>query len=285
MTIKRFIRAAAVVGFAALSLSPVKAQAQLGGLVNRAKRAVHPDEAVKPANRRDGLLTVTSARIDAYIKGSRAEHLEGQRLDSMEVLSQSTPQGARMSAVMKCQIEASAKNNQETPEQQRSDSLLASRPFAGMDTAKMKKLALAAQAGDAAAMTELRAMGTEMSKRTAADPKMIELRERLMKSSEATAKASAACEKRTPPEASFAAPIARAKTEIAKYGTRLSQARNAHLESVKLQAANGMSSAEYAGVEERVRAYMGNPDSPHGFSPDELALLRARRAQLGMLNP
>lgn len=55
------------------------------------------------------------------------------------------------------------------------------------------------------------------------------------------------------------------------------------MESVKREAANGMSSTEYAGVEERVRAYMSNPDSPRRFSSDELALLRANRAQLGTL--
>ena len=77
MAMKRFMRAAVVVGFAALSLSRVKAQAQSGGLVNRAKKAAHLDEAVKPANRRDGLLTVTSARIGAYIRRSQAEHLGG----------------------------------------------------------------------------------------------------------------------------------------------------------------------------------------------------------------
>lgn len=207
--------------------------------------------------------------------------MEDQRLDSMDALSQSTPQTARMSAIMKCQLEASAKNSKETPEQQRSDSLLAAHPFAGVDTAKMKQLGLRAQSGDAAAMAELQAMAMEMSKRQAADPKMTELRERLMKQTEATAKASAACQKNTPPEASFGGPIARAKTEIAKYGTRLSQTRNAHMESVKLQEANGISSIEYAGVEERVRAYMSNPDSPRGFTSGELALRRANRAQLG----
>jgi hypothetical protein len=282
-TMKRFALAAMAAGFTAVSLSPVPARAQLGGLVNRAKKAVQPDRPEPPSTHRNGLVTVTSARIESFAKGYAAEQTEAGRLDSLEALSQSTPQTARQSAVMRCQLEASAKYNRTTPEQQKSDSIAASGVFAGVDTARMQKLALRAQSGDPAAMAELQKATMELARRQAADPRMNAMRERMMKNAEASSSASAACDRNTPPAAAFAGPISRAKAEIAKYGTRLSQTRNAHMESVKLQAAGGISATEYAGIEERVRAYMANPDSPSGFSAAELAALNAHRTELKSL--
>jgi hypothetical protein len=87
-----------------------------------------------------------------------------------------------------------------------------------------------------------------------------------------------------PPASAFAGPIANAKTEMAKYGSQSNPAYTAHLSSVKLSAAGGMSPAEYAVLEERIRAYASSTTEPkQGFSDAELAVLRAHRTELSAL--
>jgi hypothetical protein len=283
---KRFMLSALIGAFTVLSLLPVNAEGQLGGLVNRAKKAVHPDQpASRPTNDRNGPTPITSEKLSAYIKGERAMQTEAQRLDSLESLSTATPQQARVVAVMSCQVDASAKANKESPAQAHADSMLLRRQFAGVDTVKMKKLGAAAQSGDAAAMAQLQALAMQRSRRLASDPQLIALRQRTQTQALASMKASQACEKDAPPASTYAGPIAHAKAEIAKYGDRLSQTRNAHLESVKLQAANGMSPTEFAAIDERIRVYMASSTEPtQGFSSAELQLLRPNRAQLGALD-
>jgi hypothetical protein len=98
-------------------------------------------------------------------------------------------------------------------------------------------------------------------------------------------KRQAACEKKTPPASSFASRIASAKAEMARYGSRSSAQYTAHLSSVKYAAAGGMSPAQYAALEERIRGYAySNTEPEHGFSQEELALLRAHRAELKALS-
>jgi hypothetical protein len=289
MTRGHFIVAALFGSLAVLAVSPGNAQAQLAGLVNGARKAAHRAQAVSAQPRsqardRNGLVPITTERINAYIRGQRAEQAEAHRLDSTEALSTSTPEMARMAAVMACQSTAN-EANRESPAQRHADSMMLKHQFATIDTAKMARLARAAQGGDASAMAQLQAMSMQMARHQASDPQVIAMRERMQKQVAASVKATQACESRIPAAAQFAAPIARAKAEIAKYGSRLSQTRNSHLESVKLQAANGMSPTEYAGVDERIRGYMASSGEPaQGFTAAELQLLRANRAQLSTLS-
>lgn len=278
----RLMRAAVICAFAILPASPTIAQAQFGGLVKRAKEAVRPDKPA-PQPSRNNVIAITSSNVEAYIRGNRAEKAEMKRLDSLRSLADNSPEGARQIALAQCRTKA-LDATAESPEQRRADSVRIAKNVASLDTAKMKKLAQAAQGGDAAAIAELRQMTMQYAQRQATDPAAIAARQRALTQMQQNLKNSAACDKSVPPVSSFAGPIANAKAEMAKYGSQSSSAYAAHLSSVKLSAAGGMSPAEYAVLEERIRGYMASTTEPNqGFSESELEALRAHRADLGTL--
>lgn len=267
---------------AVLPASPAIAHAQLGGLVNRARQAARADKSQQQPTR-NNLVAITNANVTAYVRGNKAEHAEIQRLDSLRALAEGTPASARMVAVARCQSKSMAANA-ESPAEMHADSVRAMKQFADLDTAKMRKLALQAQAGNTAALAELQSMSMQHARAQMADPEAIAARKKMQLRLEAAVTSSAACEKSVPAVASFAEPIASAKREIAKYGSESSPQYGAHLSSVKLAAAGGMSPAEYAILEERIRGYAGSQSEPkQGFSAAELAVLRAHRTELSAL--
>jgi hypothetical protein len=278
----RLIQAALISGLVVLPASPVIAHAQFGGLVNRAKQAVRPDKP-QPQASRNNVVSITSDNVAAYIRGNHAEKAEMKRLDSLRTLADNSPDVARQLALAVCRTKA-MEGMAGTPEQRRADSARMMKNFASLDTVKMKKLAQAAQAGDAAAIAELQQITIQYAHRQATDPAAIAARERSQKQMEESMKQSAACDRSVPPVSAFAGPIANARAEMAKYGSQSSSAYAAHLSSVKLSAAGGMSPAEYAVLEERIRGYASSTTEPkQGFSEAELAVLRAHRTELSAL--
>lgn len=278
----RPMRAALICGLVALSASPVVAHAQFGGLVNRAKQAVRPDKSESHGTR-NNVVAITSENLAAYIRGNSAQRAEVKRLDSVRTLADNTPEGARQVALLQCRSKAMSGIGG-TPEQRRADSARLVKSIASLDTVKMKKLAKAAQAGDAAAMAELQQMSMQYAHSQATDPEAIAARERTQKQMEASIRQSTACDNSVPPASSFAGPIANAKAEMAKYGSQSSPAYAAHLSSVKLKAADGMNASEYAVLEERILAYASSsPELTQGFTAAELSVLRAHRSELDAL--
>jgi hypothetical protein len=272
----RLASVAAISGLILLGAAPGVAYAQFGGLVNRAKQAVHP-------NQGNTTVPITSGNLDAYVRGTAAEKAEEGRLDSLQTLASTTPDGARMVDVMRCQS-AGAKAMENTPAQQHADSVAAARQFAQIDTVKMKQLAKAAQSGDASALAQLQAISMQMAQRQATDPAMIAVRERMMAQMKATTERSVACQKNTPPASTYVSKIKSAQSEMKQYGSRESATYTSHLDGVKLRAAGGMSPAQYAALDERIRAYVySNTEPTQGFTQAELGVLRAHKTQLDAL--
>lgn len=273
-------RATMASAFIVLVASPALAHAQLSGLVNSAKQAVHHNQAQATRNT---TVPITSDNLDAYIRGYRAEKAEEHRMDSVEVLASSTPASARSVDLMRCESEAIA-GSTGSPADLRADSVRAMKLFAGIDTVKIKELTKAAQAGDAAAIAQLQAISMQIAQRQAADPATMARSQQLAQQMKAGMERSRACEKSTPPASSYASRISSAKAEMSKYGSRSSAAYTSHLDSVKLSAAGGMSPAQYAALDERIRGFLASSTDPsQGYTQAELQTLHAHRTDLQSL--
>lgn len=236
-------------------------------------------------------VPITAASLDAYIRGTRAERAERHRVDSLREVATSTPPVLRMGIIASCTESRTKATPGAVPthDQMVSDSVRGMKQLASLDTNRMKALAERAQRGDAAAMAQLQAMSMQMARQQAMDPATIARAQQAQQQGMMQLRIREQCERSAPSEAAAATMIAAAQREVRQYGQSDSDpSYEAHLTSVRLRAAGGMSPAQFAALNERIMAYVEQSRSGHaprdGFSASELALLNAHRAELQSLN-
>jgi hypothetical protein len=301
---------AATVAAVLLCVTYSSADAQLGGLVKKAKNKAG-EVAGKPAptqaQEQGGGVEFTEANIDAFIRGMKARSSEMQHITEVRQLAQKQPAMMRLDSLQQCYgpmptAEANPTMDKVVARAQGRSQPATAESYeqaAGMSMEELQKLAEAAQKGDTAAKRKMMAVAMKMGGTNSAGGTVVS-DEESKKIAAVQKKNDAAmtsyqrrrqrCDTDVPPESFFAKRVNAAKAEAREFGESGGEGEQNRINAVINSAIQPqLTLRQFEQLYERYHGLypwlQGQEElsTDGGWSQEEIAALRAKKAELRQL--